>query len=355
MSVDPPSIPPLAGISVVEFEGIGPGPMAGRMLADMGAAVIVIARPQGIALAQRLKGEDGDPLQHGKQRLVLDLRDPHDHARAREQIVKADALIEGFRPGVMERLGLGPKDCAALNPALVYGRMTGWGQTGPLAQAAGHDLNYVALSGLLSLSARPGEVPIIPPTVIGDAAGALGLAFGIVSALLDARRGGQGRVVDAAIIDIAAMIGMLASSLHASGELGGTRPSVFHGSPFYECYRCADGKFISLAALEPQFHAELIARLGLHDLDPAAQYHREKWRALRDRFGALFQTRTRAHWCSLLEGSDACFAPVLSLDEAVDHPHNQARGTHRRDAGGQIVTAPAPRIHPLCQPLETAQ
>jgi alpha-methylacyl-CoA racemase len=344
---DPDLLRPLAGISVVEFEGIGPGPMAGRMLADMGAAVTVIARPQGIALAQRLRGEGGDPLQHGKQRLVLDLRDPPGLARAREQIAAANALIEGFRPGVMERLGLGPQDCAALNPALVYGRMTGWGQTGPLAQAAGHDLNYVALSGLLSLSARPGEVPIIPPTVIGDAAGALGLAFGIACALLDARRGGQGRVVDAAIVDIAAMLGMLASSLNASGELGGARPSVFHGSAFYECYRCADGKFISLGALEPQFHAELLARLGLDPIDPAAQYCRADWPAQRERFTALFLTRSRAEWCALLEGSDACFAPVLSLDEAAVHPHNLARGTHRRDAAGQIVTAPAPRIHPL--------
>lgn len=337
---------PLEGIRIVEFEGIGPGPMAGRMLADMGAEVTVIARPRAIAIAAKLAGSGPDPLRLGKKVIALDLKLPDDLAKALDLVAGADALIEGLRPGVMERIGLGPADCAARNPALVYGRVTGWGQDGPLAQAAGHDLNYVALSGLLSLSARPGETPIIPPTVVGDATGALGLAYGIACALLDARASGQGRVVDAAIIDIAAMLGMLARTLHDSGALGGPKPSPFHDSPFYDCYRCADGRHVTLGALEPQFYAELLARLGL-DLDPAVQYDHASWPATKASLSKLFLTRTSAQWCELLEGSDACFAPVLTLDEAVHHPHNVARGIFPLREGQAAHTAPAPRFKPL--------
>ena len=303
-------IPPLTGIRVVEFEGIGPGPLAGRMLADMGAEVTVIARPQKGAVNERLGGKSESPLRRGKRVVVLDLKQPAAVAEAMALVAGADALIEGNRPGVMERLGLGPADCAARNPKLVYGRMTGWGQTGPLAQAAGHDLNYVALTGLLSLSAHRGERPIVPPTVVGDAAGALGLAFGMVCALLDARRGGRGRVVDGAIVDVVAMLGGIAQMVRASGQLDSAEPSPFHDSPFYDVYACADGGFITLGALEPQFYALLLEKLGLTDVEPSAQYDKAAWPALKSRFTVLFASRTRQHWCELLEGSDACFAPV---------------------------------------------
>jgi len=340
-------IPPLTGIRVVEFEGIGPGPLAGRMLADMGAEVTVIARPQKGAVNERLGGKGESPLRRGKRVVVLDLKQPAAVAEAMALVAGADALIEGNRPGVMERLGLGPADCAARNPKLVYGRMTGWGQTGPLAQAAGHDLNYVALTGLLSLSAHRGERPIVPPTVVGDAAGALGLAFGMVCALLDARRGGRGRVVDGAIVDVVAMLGGIAQMVRASGQLDSAEPSPFHDSPFYDVYACADGGFITLGALEPQFYALLLEKLGLTDVEPSAQYDKAAWPALKSRFTVLFASRPRQHWCELLEGSDACFAPVLSLAEAAAHPHIAARGIYRADATGAVHAAAAPRFEPL--------
>ena len=338
---------PLDGIRIVEFEGIGPGPLCGRMLADMGAEVTVIARPRKGAVNEQLGGKGEDPLRRGKRIVLLDLKQPAALAEAMARVAEADALIEGNRPGVMERLGLGPADCGARNPKLVYGRMTGWGQTGPLAQAAGHDLNYVALTGLLSLSAHRGSKPIIPPTVVGDAAGALGLAFGIACALLDARGSGQGRVVDGAIVDIVAMLGGIVQMVRAGGQIDGPEPSPFHDSPFYDVYACADGGFVTLGALEPQFHALLLQKLGFEDVDPAAQYDKSTWPALKARFSALFASRPRAHWCELLEGSDVCFAPVLDLSEAARHPHNVARGIYRIVAGGAIEAAAAPRFHAL--------
>jgi len=339
--------PPLAGVRVLEFEGLGPGPLAGKMLCDMGAAVTVIARPQRGTVDQQLGGHSDSPLRRGKTVIFLDLKRPECVQEALSLIGVSDALIEGNRPGVMERLGLGPAQCSSRNPRLVYGRMTGWGQSGPLAQAAGHDLNYVALTGLLSLAARPGERPILPPTVLGDAAGALGLAFGIVCALIDARSSGRGRVVDGAIVDIVAMLGGLVQWIRAGGGIDGSQPSPFHDSPFYDVYVCADGGFISIAALEPQFYALLLDKLGLLDVDPARQYDRTTWSALKARFVALFASRPRAHWSALLEGTDACFAPVLSIAEAVDHPHNVARGIYSREATGAVSAAPAPRSLPI--------
>jgi len=341
--------PPLTGIRIVEFEGIGPGPLAGRMLADMGAEVTVIARPQQGAVNKQLGGDGDSPLRRGKSVVLLDLKQPAAVAEAMDLVAAADALIEGNRPGVMERLGLGPADCAARNPRLIYGRMTGWGQTGPLAQAAGHDLNYVALTGLLSLSAYRGERPIVPPTVVGDAAGALGLAFGIACALLEARTSGQGRVVDAAIVDVVAMLGGIAQYVRAGGQLDGAEPSPFHDSPFYDVYACADGGFITLGALEPQFYVLLLDRLGLADVDPAGQYDKAAWPALKARFTALFAGRPRSHWCGLLEGSDVCFAPVLSIVEATGHPHNVARGIYSASAKGALQVAAAPRFQPLME------
>jgi len=339
--------PPLAGVRIVEFEGIGPGPLAGRMLADMGAELTVIARPRQGAVSTQLGGRSDNPMHRGKKLMLLDLKRPDAVAEALDLVVTADALIEGNRPGVMERLGLGPADCAVRNPRLVYGRMTGWGQSGPLAQAAGHDLNYVALTGLLSLSAHRGERPIVPPTVVGDAAGALGLAFGMACALFEARSSGQGRVVDAAIVDVVAMLGGIAQMVRAAGQLGRAAPSPFHDSPFYDVYACSDGGFITLGALEPQFYALLLRTLGLSDVDPAAQYDTRTWPALKERFTALFASRPRAHWRQLLEGTDACFAPVLGMGEAAGHAHNVARGTYTVAADGAIEAAGAPRFLPL--------
>ena len=333
---------PLQGLKIVEFEGLGPGPLAGHMLAQAGAEVTLIARPAANPVSAQL-GAGSTPLRDAKQLVLLDLKNPADVARALDLVAAADALIEGNRPGVMERLGLGPEVCRARNPRLVYGRMTGWGQTGPLAHAAGHDLNYVALTGLLALAARPGERPILPPTVAGDGVGALGLAYGIVCGVLQARLSGQGTVVDAAITDLTAMVGGLAYWVHGSGRLGGTAPSAFHDSPFYDVYACAGGGFITLAALEPQFYALLLQKLELNDVDPRAQYDSASWPPLKARFAALFLTRTRDAWCELLEGSDVCFAPVLSITEAAVHPHNRARASLVPAEGG-ARPGPAPRF-----------
>ena len=338
---------PLAGIRIVEFEGIGPGPLAARMLADMGAEVTVIARPQQGAVAAQLGGSGDNPLRRGKTVVLLDLKQDAARAEALALVAQADALIEGNRPGVMERLKLGPAECAQVNPRIVYGRMTGWGQSGPLAQAAGHDLNYVALTGMLSLSAHRGERPIVPPTVVGDAGGALGLAFGMVCAILEAKTSGQGRVVDAAIVDIVAMLGGIAQWIRGSGQLDGPQPSPFHDSPFYDVYRCADGGCITLGALEPQFYALLLQKLGLDDVDRGRQFDPRTWPALKDRLTALFASQPRAHWDALLEGTDVCFAPVLSVAQAAEHPHNVARGTYVRTAGAGFDVAPAPRFLPL--------
>jgi alpha-methylacyl-CoA racemase len=336
---------PLQGVRVVEFEGIGPGPLAGLILAGMGAEVTVIARPNKAALLSlQAASEEDNPLRAGKRHVAIDLKSPDGVAQALDLLAQADALIEGNRPGVMERLGLGPVPCMARNPGLVYGRMTGWGQTGPLAQAAGHDLNYVALTGLLSLGARRGGIPMVPPTVVGDAAGALGLALGIACALVDVRAGGQGRVVDAAIVDVVSMLGMLVHWMRASGNIDGDRPSAFHDSPYYDVYECADGKHITIGALEPQFYALLLHKLGMDDVDPRAQDDRSHWPALKARFAARLRSKTRDQWCELLEGTDVCFAPVLTLGEAIAHPHNVQRGNFQTSPSGVVFPKIAPRF-----------
>jgi alpha-methylacyl-CoA racemase len=332
---------PLQGLRVVEFEGIGPGPVAGMILSQLGADVTLLRRPAALGIKGPSISED--PIDGAKSSLRVDLKQSAGVELALKFIQNADVLIEGNRPGVMERLGLGPEVCATRNPRLVYGRMTGWGQSGPLAHSAGHDLNYVALTGLLSLSRRDGAQPIVPPTVIGDAAGALGLAFGLLAAVFEATRTGRGRVVDAAMVDISAMLGALVHLIKAQGSIDGDRPSFFHDSPFYDVYACSDGKSITVGALEPQFYALLLDKLGLSDIDAASQYDDTKWPQLKQRFAALFATRTRDDWCALLEGTDVCFAPVLSLDEAAKHPHLVARGTYQNRAGG-VFAAPAPRF-----------
>jgi alpha-methylacyl-CoA racemase len=339
-------IRPLQGLKVVEFEGIGPGPLAGRMLADLGAEVVAVVRPMKAVLGDPDRPPSDHPLRRGKRIVALDLKRPEAVAEALTLIETADALIEGNRPGVMERLGLGPADCARRNPRLVYGRMTGWGQDGPLARVAGHDLNYLALSGVLSLGPRDGQAPIPPPTVLGDGGGALGLAFGVVAAVFAASRTGKGTVVDCSIVDVAAALSGIALAARAAGMLDAPSPSPFHDSPFYDLYLCADGRHVSIGALEPQFYALLIEKLGL-DVDPKAQYDRAAWPALKARLTALFLSKPSAHWRALFEGSDACFAPVLTLAEAAAHPHNAARGVFRRGADGQLEAQSAPRFLPL--------
>jgi alpha-methylacyl-CoA racemase len=346
---------PLDGLKVIEFEGIGPGPLAGRMLADHGAEVIVVVRPNKPALGNPERGPGEDALRSGKRVVVLDLKQPREVAQAMVLIETADALIEGNRPGVMERLGLGPADCAKRNPRLVYGRMTGWGQQGPLAHAAAHDLNYLALSGALSLTERPGAGPIAPPTLLGDAGGALGIVFGIMSGVFAARSSGKGCVVDAAIVDVVAALSGIALWARAAGMLDGARPSIFYDSPFYDAYLCADGRYVTVGALEPQFYALLIEKLDLADVEPKAQYDMRQWPALKDRFRALFLSRPSAEWRALLEGTDACFAPVLTLAEAAAHPHNAARRVYGIEPDGRLDAAPAPRFAPLEVPSPPAR
>jgi len=338
---------PLAGMKVIEFEGIGPGPLAGRMLADLGADVVAVVRPDKAKLGDPDKPLAEGPLRRGKRVVLLNLKRPEAVEEALTLIATADALIEGNRPGVMERLGLGPADCAKRNPRLVYGRMTGWGQDGPLAQAAAHDLNYLALSGVLSLAARDGQAPIPPPTVLGDGGGALGLAFGVAAGVFAASRSGKGCVIDCSILDMAASLGGIALSARAAGMLDAGSPSPFHDSPFYDVYLCADGQYVSLGALEPKFYSMLLDKLGLTDVDPEAQYERAAWPALKQRLSELFLTQPSGRWRALLEGSDACFAPVLTLAEAAAHPHIKARGVYSLRSGGELEAAGAPRFFPL--------
>jgi alpha-methylacyl-CoA racemase len=340
-------IRPLAGLKVVEFEGIGPGPLAGRMLADLGTDVVVVVRPDKAKLGDPDRPLAEGPLRRGKRIVPLDLKRPEAVKEALTLIETADALIEGNRPGVMERLGLGPAECASRNPRLVYGRMTGWGQDGPLSRVAAHDLNYLALSGVLSLAAHDGQAPCVPPTVLGDGGGALGLAFGILAAVCAAGRSGKGCVIDCSIVDVAASLGGIALTARAVGMLDGPSPSAFHDSPFYDIYACADGRYVSVGALEPQFYALLLDKLGLADVNPKAQYDRAAWPALKARLRALFLSQPSAHWRALLEGCDACFAPVLSLAEAAVHPHNAARGVYRQGPNGELEPAAAPRFSPL--------
>lgn len=334
---------PLKGMRIIEFEGIGPGPLAGMILADMGAEVTVLRRKSGNQLGKQLGGaSDFDILNRGKHQLALDLKHPDGVSLALDLLTNADALIEGNRPGVMERLGLGPEICLAKNPKLIYGRVTGWGQDGPLANVAGHDINYVALTGLMGLTGGRSDPPRPPPTLAGDATGALGLAFGIVAAAFEAKTSGKGQVVDAAIVDLVAMLGSIAHWVFNNGQLGGKHPSAFYDSPFYDIFECADAHWISLGPLEPQFYAELLAKLGLNDVAAKAQYDLGQWPALKERLTTLFKSQPRAHWCALLEGSDACFAPVLTPAEAATHPHNVARNIF---SGGPLIQAnPAPRF-----------
>ena len=328
---------PLAGIRIVELAGIGPGPMAAMLFADLGATVVRLDRisPSDLGIDMPTKFE---LLHRSRPSIAVDLKRPEGISLAIELIEKADALIEGFRPGTMERLGLGPDAMLARNPRLVYGRMTGWGQSGPLAHAAGHDLNYLALVGALHAIGRSGSKPTPPLNLVADfGGGALYLAFGMACALLEAQRSGKGQIVDAAMTEGAASLMTLFYGLHAAGLHSLQRGTnlLDSGSAIYETYECSDGQFVAIAALELKFRKILFDRLGLAYAEDGPE--------LRQALEKLFRTRTRDEWCKLLEGTDACFAPVLSMEEAPQHPHNAARKSFV-EVDGVVQPAPAPRF-----------
>jgi alpha-methylacyl-CoA racemase len=331
---------PLLGLRVVEFAAIGPVPFAAMLLADMGADVVRVTRPGAAALDKR------DIVERGRRVAVLDLKAPAALESALDLIEHADALLEGFRPGVMERLGLGPDVALARNPRLIYGRMTGWGQTGPLAAAAGHDIDYIALTGALHAIGEAGRAPVPPLNLLGDfGGGALYLIVGVLAALLEAQRSGRGQVVDAAIVDGAASLLTFIYAAIARGAWRDERGSnlLDGGAPFYTTYRCADGEYIAVGALEPQFHEVLIARLGLDQEAFKDRLNPESWPRLRQILQQTFAQRTRREWRDLLEGTDACFAPVLALGEAAAHPHMAARKVFNA-IDGVACPAPAPRF-----------
>ena len=336
---------PLSGIRVLEFEAIGPGPFAGMLLADMGADVIVVDRPATPDLG--LKRERWmDVMMRGKRSVTLDLKSSSAVEAVLSLISKSDALIEGFRPGVMERLGLAPDVLLARNPRLVYGRMTGWGQDGPLAARAGHDINYIALAGVLNAFGRKGEAPVMPLNLIGDfGGGGMLLGFGIACALIEARASGKGQVVDAAMTEGASLLAaMFSGFLHAKRWTEERGVNILDsGAPWYDVYETKDRRHVSIGSIEAKFYDDLLRRLGLEDENLPGQNERKGWPQLRERFAAIFKTKTRDEWCAVFEGSDACFAPVLSFSEARAHPHNAARKSFVSVAGVE-QPAPAPRF-----------
>jgi alpha-methylacyl-CoA racemase len=346
---------PLSGITVVEMAGIGPGPFAGMMLADLGATVIRVDRLHGGGgLLSALSAGRADVVSRGRRSIAVDLKSDEGVELVLRLVDSADALIEGYRPGVMERLGLGPSACLSRNPRLVFGRMTGWGQDGPLAQAAGHDINYIALSGALGAIGRRGETPVPPLNLVGDyGGGGMLLAYGVVAALLSAARTGAGQVVDAAMVDGSALLMAQFYGMKAAGRWTDQRGSnlLDTGAPFYDVYESADGGFLAVGPLEPAFFAILLERLGIDDLDPGTQYDPRSWPSLRLRLAAEFGSRTRAATEELFAGVDGCVFPVLSMSEAPQHPHNAARRTFvtRDDV---VQPAPAPRFSATPAELE---
>jgi alpha-methylacyl-CoA racemase len=336
---------PLSGITIIELAGIGPGPFAGMLLSDMGATVIRVERSQAV--------RGGDPAvppvdisNRGRHSIGVDLKNPEGVEVVMRLVEKADGLFEGFRPGVTERLGLGPDACLARNPKLVYGRMTGWGQTGPYSQAAGHDINYIALAGALEPIGRAGEAPTPPLNLVGDfGGGGMFLAFGLVCAILEAQRSGQGQVVDAAMVDGAATLMTMFHSFTAMGIWSPERGTnlLDTGAHFYDVYECSDGKYVSIGSIEPQFYAELRRLAGLDGPEWDAQMDRSQWPSRKQDLEKVILAKTRDEWCELMEHTDVCFAPVLSIAEAPNHPHNVARQTFVEVAGLK-QPAPAPRF-----------
>ncbi len=336
---------PLAGIKIVELVGIGPGPFAAMLLADLGADVIRVDRAQNVS--------GGDPesppidlLARGRRNVGVDLKSPAGVETVLRLVEQADVLIEGFRPGVMERLGLGPDVCAKRNPRLVYGRMTGWGQEGPLAQAAGHDINYISLTGALHAIGRQGEAPVPPLNLVGDfGGGTMYLIMGVLAALVERQASGKGQVVDAAMTDGAASLMTIFYGIKAIGFWKDERGvnMLDTGAHFYDVYETKDGKYVSIGSIEPQFYALLLKHTGLAGETLPSQFDRDEWPALKERVAGIIRTKTRDEWCAIMENTDVCFAPVLSMSEAPHHPHNVARGTFT-EVKGIVQPAPAPRF-----------
>ncbi|MEM9608052.1 MAG: CaiB/BaiF CoA-transferase family protein [Actinomycetota bacterium] len=336
---------PLSGVKVIEIQGIGPGPFCGMMLSDMGADVIRIDR------AASVRGGDPatppvDVLARGRRSLAVDLKQPEGVDLVLQLVEEADVLIEGFRPGVAERLGIGPDECLERNAQLVYGRMTGWGQEGPIAHAAGHDINYIALAGALHAIGRNGERPVPPLNLVGDfGGGGMLLAFGVAAALVEAGRTGRGQVVDAAMVDGTASLMAMFYSMTSMGVWQDDRGVnlLDGGAHFYDTYECRDGRYVAIGSIEPQFYAELLDKTGLADEDLPPQMDRSQWPTLTARLTEVFLSKNRDEWVDIMEGSDVCFAPVLTLAEAPEHPHNKARGAFV-DVAGVLQPAPSPRF-----------
>lgn len=335
---------PLHGVKVVELAGIGPGPMAAMLLADMGATVLRVDRqnPSGLGVP---RPEKFDLLLRSRRAVAVDLKSPAGVDFVLDLVGQADVLIEGFRPGVTERLGLGPDTCLARNPRLVYGRITGWGQDGPMAQDVGHDLNYIALTGALHAIGRAGQPPAIPINLVGDfGGGTLYLVMGVLAALFEAQRSGRGQMVDAAMVDGVANLMTQPHGTFAAGMMSNQRGTNItdSGAPFYDVYACSDGRYVTLAAVETKFYSEALRVLELPDL-LAGQWDRSQWPEAKQRIAGVFATRTRDAWCTAFAGTESCFAPVLSIDEAPQHPHLRERGTYV-DVDGVTQPAPAPRF-----------
>jgi alpha-methylacyl-CoA racemase len=335
----------LSGYRVIELAGIGPAPMCAMLLSDMGADVVRIDRLSDAGLGIQVQTKYS-LLNRGRRSMALDLKRPEATQAVLRMVERADALIEGFRPGVMERLGLGPDECLARNPKLVYGRMTGWGQEGPLAEAAGHDINYIALAGALYCIGRRGEAPVPPLNLVGDfGGGALYLALGVVAGILEAQKSGKGQVVDVAMVDGVASLMTAIYGMHGAGVWTNERGSnvLDTGAHYYDVYETRDGKHVSVGSIEGKFYEELLQRSGLKNEELPRQNDRPSWPRMKERLTQLFLTKTRDEWCKIMEGTDICFAPVLSMDEAPQHAHNQLRGTFVvRD--GVTQPAPAPRF-----------
>ena len=331
---------PLSGFRIIELAGIGPGPFCGMMLSDMGAEVIRIDRLGAAG------GRTQDVLARNRRSLAVDLKQAEGVETVLRLVETADALFEGFRPGVTERLGLGPEDCMARNPRLVYGRMTGWGQEGPMAQAAGHDINYIGLAGALHAIGRAGEKPVPPLNLVGDfGGGGMLLAFGLVCGLLEAQKSGKGQVVDAAMVDGAAALMAMFFTMGAAGAFKDQRGTnlLDGGAHFYDTYETSDGKHICIGSIEPQFYALLVEKAGLDKERFAPQMDPSRWPDLKAELSDVFKSKTRDQWCEIMEGSDVCFAPVLSIFEAPEHPHNKARASYV-ELDGLVQPAPAPRF-----------
>ena len=335
---------PLEGLKILEIAGIGPGPFAAMMLSDMGAEVLRVDRAQNVG--NKGAAPPGDLLARNRRNLAVDLKNPEGVQTVLRLVEVADGLLEGFRPGVMERLGLGPEVCHERNPGLVYGRMTGWGQEGPLATAAGHDINYIALAGALDPIGRQGEAPVPPLNLVGDfGGGGMFLAFGVVCALLERQRSGKGQVVDAAMIDGASVLMTMMHAMRGWGAWNDERGTniLDTGAHFYDVYETKDGGFVSIGSIEPQFYRELLEKTGLEGEELPHQMDRSQWQGLKARMRDVFKQRTRDEWCEIMEGSDVCFAPVLSMGEAPEHDHLKQRGTFQ-EFEGVVQPSPAPRF-----------